>query len=61
MRVLKDVGERGLVTAASVRDDRMLGPVVRDLIWRDSLGLLGGLRVDIMLFVFVSFGELFLR
>lgn len=47
-RVLNDVGELGLTTAASVREVRTLGPVDRALIWRESLGLLGGLWLDIL-------------
>ena len=42
-KVLKDVGERGLTTAASVLEVRTLGPVDNALICRDSRGLLGGL------------------
>ncbi len=42
-RVLKDVGDVGSTTAASDLDVRTLGPLDRARIWRDSLGLLGGL------------------
>lgn len=47
-RVLNDVGDRGLTTAARVREVRTLGPVDKALIWRESRGLLGGLLLDIV-------------
>jgi hypothetical protein len=46
--VLKAVGDLTSTAAARHLDVRPLGPLARALIWRDSLGLLGGLEGDVL-------------
>ena len=51
------MGDDGSTVAVSVLEDRTFGPLEATLVWRESLGFLGGLeRVVIVLVGLIGFG-----